>query len=151
LRLNESGSIGWQKTIGGNQADGIQSICRTLDNGYALGGNSRSSISGEKNQDCRGQTDYWFVKLNTDNLAVEHYNNKNEITIYPNPTSENVSINVPAGCIIEELVLTDVTGKVLKIEKDSLNKIDIVGDTGLYLLTVITNGFKKSFKIIKQR
>jgi hypothetical protein len=48
-------------------------------------------------------------------------------------------------------VLTDVTGKVLKIEKDSLNKIDIVGDTGLYLLTVITNGFKKSFKIIKQR
>jgi hypothetical protein len=151
LRLNESGSIGWQKTIGGNQADGIQSICRTLDNGYALGGNSRSSISGEKSQDCRGQTDYWFVKLNTDNLAVEHNTNKNEITIYPNPTNENVSINVPAGCIIEELVLTDVTGKVLKIEKDSLNKMDIVGDTGLYILTVITNGFKKSFKIIKQR
>jgi hypothetical protein len=58
---------------------------------------------------------------------------------------------VPAGCIIEELVLTDVTGKVLKIEKDSLNKMDIVGDTVLYILTVITNGFKKSFKIIKQR
>lgn len=151
LRLNQSGIIEWQKTIGGSQADGIKSIKKTSDNGYVLGGFSRSSISGEKNEDCRGQTDYWFVKLATDNLFVDSYNIKREMNIFPNPTTGSITIDLPPDSIIYELILTDLSGKVINLEKKSINNFEIIGDAGTYMLTVIDNiGLKKTVKILKK-
>jgi hypothetical protein len=65
IKLNENSTIEWQKTIGGNDEDNLSSIVQSPDGGYLLGGTSSSNISGEKNENSRGTTDIWIVKLNS--------------------------------------------------------------------------------------
>ncbi|MBK7566234.1 MAG: S8 family peptidase [Bacteroidetes bacterium] len=65
VKLNSSGAIEWQNTIGGSYYDLLQSIQQTTDGGYILGGSSWSGISGDKTEACLGIYDYWIVKLNS--------------------------------------------------------------------------------------
>jgi len=57
--------IEWQNTIGGNNDDGALSIEQTTDGGYIIGSISNSDISGDKTENCRGEDDYWVIKLNS--------------------------------------------------------------------------------------
>ncbi len=65
LKLDSSGNIEWQRTIGGNGEDKLVAIHQTTDGGYIVGGYSDSGISGEKTESSRGFTDYWMLKLNS--------------------------------------------------------------------------------------
>jgi hypothetical protein len=65
LKLSATGAIQWQKTIGGTEDDRLMSVGLTTDGGYILGGYSNSGFSGEKTDTCRGDFDYWILKLNT--------------------------------------------------------------------------------------
>ncbi|QEC66793.1 T9SS type A sorting domain-containing protein [Panacibacter ginsenosidivorans] len=65
VKLDSTGKIIWDKTIGGNNTDGLTSVQQTSDEGYILGGYSWSDISGEKTENSRGQDDYWVVKLDS--------------------------------------------------------------------------------------
>lgn len=150
LKLNEFGDILWQKTIGGSEGDGIKCVKKTSENEYLLGGNSRSSISGEKNENCRGETDYWFVKLANENLSNAESFFQNSISVYPTVTAGEVSIVLNDSISIERILLTNSLGKTVTLEKESFDKISISGSSGLYLLTVYTtDGQKQTFKIIK--
>ena len=67
VKLNSSGNIEWQNTIGGTSRDYLYSILQSLDGGYLVGGSSQSGIGGDKiesNQGGEYTTDYWIVKLN---------------------------------------------------------------------------------------
>jgi hypothetical protein len=62
--LDKNGNKVWDKTIGGSDNEGdVWSFQKTEDNGYILEGFSISGISGEKTEECRGDFDYWVVKL----------------------------------------------------------------------------------------
>lgn len=63
LKVDDTCAIEWQKTIGGGGGERSVSVAFTSDGGYILGGVSNSGISGEKTDTCRGQYDYWIVKL----------------------------------------------------------------------------------------
>ncbi len=63
IKINSTGSIQWQKTIGGNNQDILTKAISTTD-GYLLVGNSSSSVSGDFNEVNRGLLDYWIVKIN---------------------------------------------------------------------------------------
>lgn len=65
VKLNSSGQIEWDKTIGGSNDEKFydKSLVQTTDGGFILGGFSNSNISGEKTQNSRGDDDYWIVKL----------------------------------------------------------------------------------------
>ena len=65
VKLNSSGVIEWQNTIGGSGGDGLYSLQQTVDGGYILGGGSASGISGDKTETLVGSSDYWIVKLNS--------------------------------------------------------------------------------------
>ncbi len=67
VKLNNSGIIEWQKTIGGNFGDLLFSIAQTNDTGFLIGSASSSDISGEKTEDHIGGKDFWVLKL--DNLG----------------------------------------------------------------------------------
>ncbi len=61
VKLDVSGNIQWQKTIGGSNYDQAKSIQQTLDGGYVLAGYTLSNdgdVTGNK-----GDEDYWVVKL----------------------------------------------------------------------------------------
>ncbi|MDR2121531.1 MAG: T9SS type A sorting domain-containing protein [Flavobacteriaceae bacterium] len=63
-KMDEQGHEEWQKSFGGDGLDFLYSINLTTDGGYILGGSSSSGISGIKKDSCRGQDDYWILKLN---------------------------------------------------------------------------------------
>lgn len=63
VKLNATGDIQWQNTIGGNKEERLMVLRQTTDGGYILGGNSNSNISGDKTEDSKGFNDYWVVKL----------------------------------------------------------------------------------------
>lgn len=65
VKLDASGNVQWQNTIGGSGYDKIMTINLTSDNGYICGGQSSSDISGDKNENCLGLNDYWIVKLDS--------------------------------------------------------------------------------------
>jgi hypothetical protein len=64
VKLNSSGNIEWQNSIGGSSNDDLYSVIETIDGGYLLGGSSTSGISGDKSEANQGASDYWVVKLN---------------------------------------------------------------------------------------
>ncbi|MGO4904409.1 T9SS type B sorting domain-containing protein [Flavobacterium sp. W20_MBD1_R3] len=67
LKIDSSGAIVWQKTIGGNNGDYAKSLLVTSDGNYLIGGNSFSTISGEKTENkINNSDDAWLVKLNND-------------------------------------------------------------------------------------
>jgi hypothetical protein len=93
----------WDKTIGGNSSDKLNSIKEVNADDYILGGSSSSGISGDKTESCRGDLDYWLVEINTtDNLIA--YNSNKQIKSasiihkgfqgYPNPASSLLHIQL---------------------------------------------------------
>jgi hypothetical protein len=63
IKLDTSGNILWQNTIGGNDSDVLRDITQTADGGYLIGGYSKSNISGDKTENSQGDYDYWILKL----------------------------------------------------------------------------------------
>ena len=58
-------NILWQRTIGGSDTDESRFIIATTDQGFFIGGSSKSNISGEKTEDSRGGYDYWVLKFDS--------------------------------------------------------------------------------------
>ena len=67
VKLDPGGTIEWQSTLGGSLGDIPYAILETSDGGYAVGGFSKSGISGTKTDSSRGGNDYWILKL--DNMG----------------------------------------------------------------------------------
>jgi hypothetical protein len=63
LKLNNTGSLIWQNTIGGSAEDIASGMDITSDGGFILAGSSGSSISGDKSEGIFGVNDYWAVKF----------------------------------------------------------------------------------------
>ena len=77
VKINSTGFIEWQKTIGGVLYDDFSSLDIALDGGYILGGSSVSPISGNKSENCIGNSDiypdYWIVKTDASgNIEWDH-------------------------------------------------------------------------------
>jgi len=62
VKIDAFGNIQWQNTIGGSNDDEIYSVKQTPDGGYIVGGWSMSNISGDKTENCIGESDFWIVK-----------------------------------------------------------------------------------------
>lgn len=65
VKLDAQGNIEWQKSIGGDSSDFLQSIKVTFDGGYILGGMSSSAIGDDKTEPWYGDLDYWVIKLDS--------------------------------------------------------------------------------------
>ena len=63
LKISSSGTIEWDKTIGGTGGEHFYASVQTSDGGYLLAGSSSSGISGDKTEASKGSTDYWLVKI----------------------------------------------------------------------------------------
>ncbi len=55
----------WDKRYGGSTEDNFSSILPTPDGGFILSGYSYSTAGGDKSDTCRGNSDYWMVKVNS--------------------------------------------------------------------------------------
>lgn len=66
IKLDNTGKIIWQRTMGGAFSDILESVALTSDGGCIVGGYSNSPSSIEKSKDPYGQGDYWVIKLDKD-------------------------------------------------------------------------------------
>ncbi|WP_435525801.1 T9SS type A sorting domain-containing protein [Chryseobacterium indoltheticum] len=82
IKLNSSGNLEWQKTLGGSAFEDAYSIKQTNDGGFIIAGITQSTdgdVTG-----YHGNGDAWIVKLGAF-LSTDESNIKNNISIYPNP------------------------------------------------------------------
>lgn len=69
VKIDASGNVVWDNTIGGYKSEDLRSLIETSDGGYLLGGWSDSDISVDKSENRiggAGYGDYWVVKLDLD-------------------------------------------------------------------------------------
>ena len=82
-------------------------------------------------------------------LSVEEFSLSNNISIYPNPTSDIINIEVSNALTVRSLELYNIIGKqVIKSNKvTNLNLSQL--NAGIYMLKVITDSGSLTKKIIK--
>jgi len=75
---------------------------------------------------------------------------KENFTMYPNPTTDVLNITSKNGLNVNEIRISDLTGKVVKVQKDAstINVSDLA--TGTYLIDITTNEGKATSKFIKK-
>lgn len=62
IKLDNAGTMQWQKLLGGSGHDFATNIVQTKDGGYVVAGTS-TSVDGDVTTVNRGNTDHWIVKL----------------------------------------------------------------------------------------
>lgn len=112
VKIDNSGTLEWQKCIGGSYEERFTSVHQTRDSGFIACGYTQShdgSIFGN-----HGSTDFLLTKLrNEDRLAVDQTFALPSSTfkVYPNPSSGEVK--VVAGHGHNHIQILDLLGNVL--------------------------------------
>ncbi len=65
VKIDSVGNKEWDKRFGGTNRDILYSLEQTTDNGYILGGESKSRADGNVTEPGRGEEDYWIVKIDS--------------------------------------------------------------------------------------
>ncbi|MCK9289988.1 MAG: T9SS type A sorting domain-containing protein [Bacteroidales bacterium] len=122
IKLDESGNIEWQKTLGGSYPDGAYDMQLTADGGYILAGNSWSNdgdVSGN-----HGYGDFWIVKL-TGSVGLNETINKTIFSVYPNPATDLITIKDVSPKT--ELIITNTYGEIVfkTVAKNNELTIDV--------------------------
>ena len=136
VKLNSSGTILWQKCLGGTNVDVAYSIQQTSDGGFIVAGETFSNdgnVSGK-----HGGKDAWVVKLTNTPNRINEIENYNLLSIYPNPFTEKAIITFDNPKNEKyRLLIIDVTGKVaMEINEIYGNTVEIDGSklsAGVYV------------------
>lgn len=168
VKLDVSGNLVWQRTIGGSASDQIRSMQQTTDGGFILGGTSESGISVDKTEEGKGGWDYWIVKLSAEKLAVQYDNHLQLIEAftvlpaYPNPF--NPSTTIVYGLEYDRHIkveIYDISGKLITTLQDEYqtqgwhsviwNGTNQYGEqipTGLYFSKITSGNEVKTTKLM---
>lgn len=122
MSISESKTINWDKTIGGGDDDKLSTIIKGSGNNFILAGSSISNTSGDKTEDSKltGNSDFWIANLQISSTASLEENGLSRFTIFPNPSSDKITIK---GEAIKKVDFFDVNGK--KVKTFSSNVIDV--------------------------
>ena len=149
IKLYADGNIQWQKTVGGDQADGLQAIQQTTDGGYILGGYSDSNISGNKTKSSLGGRDFWVVKLAPDLVPIAGPSVAQKgLTIHPNPTANAIFVRTDMQ---RHVRLCNALGQTLAARTvQNSSEIDLSNHPdGFYFLIETATG--QAHKILKTK
>lgn len=149
LKLDATGIIQWQKTIGGNLQEYLHAVQQTADGGYILGGHSDSSISGDKTENSNGESDLWIIKLAPEFVPTKETSTAlKAMAIYPNPTTDALFVNCETATT---LCLQNSFGQILSTQTiQGQGKIDLSRyPNGIYFLVEMETGV--GHKILKNK
>ncbi|MFZ1687796.1 MAG: T9SS type A sorting domain-containing protein [Flavobacteriales bacterium] len=135
-QLDTTGTLIWQKAMGGGDGDIPRSLEETSDGGFILAGWSSSNagdVSGN-----HGLEDIWVVKLGSPTSGIEDPTSQ-DIALFPNPASNHVFVRTQRGIGNTMLTLTDAMGREVVRTHMTGPTFDLdLGNapSGLYLVTV---------------
>ena len=146
VKLDASGTLQWDTTLGGSKSDDLAAVQQTRDGGYILGGTSTSPLSGDKTQANLGTQNYWLVRLSATPLSSPTAAPSAALTAFPNPTTAAVTLRGPTGTPYQ---LLNQLGQVVRTGKISAQPLDVRAlPAGLYLLRDATSG--RATKLVKE-
>jgi hypothetical protein len=70
IKINSKGEKIWDKTIGGNQIDEVNSVVSDFNGNFVILGSSSSEISGDKTTPAFGNSDFWLVKIDANGRKI---------------------------------------------------------------------------------
>ncbi len=147
VKIDTSGNILWDKTIGGNKTEYGFKVAVINPNEFMLAGASESDISGDKTGYCKGESDFWICKLDV-STDIPSFQSKVSCNVYPNPSKDILYIDLEDKSFKTQIYNTQ--GKLLS-ETENSNTISIKNlEQGIYLLKVITQKGIYSQEIIKE-
>jgi len=106
IKLNASGNIIWQNTIGANASEDLETLSKTLDGGFILGGSTGADSSGDKTENGFGNYDYWIVKINGNGIVQWDKTYGGDSTDWLNSIAQSAD----SGYIISGVSMSDISG-----------------------------------------
>jgi hypothetical protein len=148
VKLNNNGTIQWQKALGSSLNDLCTSINQTAEGGYIVSG--VSSINNGDVTVNHGQEDFWVVKLAADPLATKDFD-ENVLTIYPNPVNDVLHLQLPDQAQIDKVIITDTTGKQIFEQSTGNAEVNVENlASGVYFIKATANSKELVAKFVKQ-
>jgi len=110
IKLNDSGVIQWQKTMGGSQAEFGRCVRQTADAGFIVAGSSWSS-NGDASSN-KGSYDFWIIKLSPETTTATEQSTQN-LEVFPNPSTGIVTLQIPTEETLLQIQLIDLQGRII--------------------------------------
>ncbi|MEI6852042.1 MAG: T9SS type A sorting domain-containing protein [Bacteroidota bacterium] len=147
IKINSNGDTLWTRTFGSLGDESALSIKETNDGGFILAGNTNSFTGG---------LDFYLIKTDANGHVAgmnDYQSMNNRITIFPNPTTGKVNIQIPEQIgQTKTLEVFDCVGQLQLTKTDDFTVLDIIRlSRGLYFM-VLTNqdNQRQTIKIIKE-
>ena len=132
----------WQALPGKTNAQIKQLITQSADN--------FNPIVESRTQYGYGIPDFNLALSN--GLSVAAFS-ENDFIVYPNPTSDSISVTLPNGSEVKSIAIYNVLGQKV-LDKNISTQSSTISlkslNSGMYFYKIGSNGFSKSGKIIKQ-
>ncbi|MBA3985295.1 MAG: T9SS type A sorting domain-containing protein, partial [Flavobacteriales bacterium] len=148
VRIDETGEIIWEKSLGGSNIEELTSLIINSDESYMVSGYTNSTDGDITSNN--GNYDAWLVKLAADPLSISNFEEVNTF-VYPNPVVDYFTIN--AFDTIQSVIIYDVFGKEIRKQFPNKNIENIqVGHlpTGTYFVKIKTERGVQIHKLIKK-
>lgn len=154
VKLDVSGNILSQNSIGGSEYESGTYIIEASDGNFVMTCSSDSNISGDKTENSRGLDDYWVFKTTPDILGVPVTSLGSSISIYPNPTNNNFTIDLGREYFDVNVQVLNILGQIITSETYTSAKTieqEINTSAGIYFVKVSTvKEGSITIRIIKQ-
>ena len=154
VKLNASGNIVAQNSIGGSADESGTYIIENEDGNFMMFCSSDSNISGDKSENSKGFDDFWIFKTTPAILGIPQNNLDITLTAYPNPTTGSFTINLGKEFTQTNVVISNLLGQTISIKKFKNTQtcdLEIQAPAGMYLISIITKeGMQKTLKINKK-
>lgn len=149
VKIDLNGSKIWDYAVGGNSSDVLSSVGQTADGDFILGGSSASNLNGDKSEPCKGNYDYWVVKLSGGVSGTPYDKLLNAgVKLFPNPAQDKITLSIsdlkePAAITIFNTLGQAVYQSHLKPAGNINQQIKLPQEKGIYMLQ-LSNGMQQS-------
>lgn len=148
VKINSTGTILWQKTLGGSLCDSAFNIKPTSDGGFFMAGYN-SSNDGNATQN-HGSRDFWAVKLSQENLSAATFE-KIKLSLFPNPASSQLNLQMENNETIDKIKITDLSGKLILEQNNNTNQVNTQNlASGIYFIQAFSGTNNYIAKFIKE-
>lgn len=149
VKLNPFGTLEWEQNYGGSQIDVPSFVQQTTDEGYMIGGYSRSNDGDVSTNN--GGWDTWMVKLTAVPTSVTNLDNQLEMTLSPNPSNGNFSIELEQQTEEINIQIFDVLGKLVYFKTSAILPVKINDfPKGQYSIYLYNDDFLISEKFLSK-
>ncbi|MCG2420410.1 T9SS type A sorting domain-containing protein [Aequorivita sp. F47161] len=148
VRIDNSGTLLWEKNIGGSLSEYGNAIDKTTDGGYIIASEANSNdgdVSGN-----HGSSDFWAVKLQPDPLAVSNFNSP-ALALYPNPATDFITLQLPQDATYNIEIKNSLGQNIFQDEQNHKKitlKLPSGIKSGLYFVS-ITNKLTHHIETVK--